>query len=373
MIRFGGRPIRGFGLGAINGPDIAGMSAMTALAGAGAGIGAALLARRLGARPWEIVTGGVGTAIGVWALVQSKKNPAYEELQRAAVETGTTLPPLPPPPPVRSLTPRGSQVISTPGGFVSLVQQSLTNAGFDTIGIDNDWGTNTSAAASAYQTAHGMTPTGLPEPELLRALGVAIPSYPDSAAIAAALAGLSDVAEPRDALKIMLGESGMNPGPKSVAYHDGKPVAGGVFGLLVTQMPAGMSFDDWLALSAAQQIPYAAKFWRGVASQFSLPLPLTARNLYWANYLPATVVPGASDDYVFVKSDDTYLMADGTWKHAAGYYTQNESLDHPLVPGGPRKGYITAGDMALAAARGAMSNASTYASIADAISPQAVA
>jgi hypothetical protein len=266
--------------------------------------------------------------------------------------------------------------MTTPGNFVSLAQQALTNAGFDTQGIDNDWGSRTSTAASAYQTAHGMTPTGLPEPELLRALGVAIPSYPDSAAIAAALAGLSDVAEPRDALKIMLGESGMNPA--AVAYEDAaktKPVAGGVFGLLVTQMPDGMSFDDWLALSAAQQIPYAAKFWRGVASRFSLPLPLTARNLYWANYLPATVVPDASDDYVFVKSDDTILRrGSSTWEYDKGFYTQNESLDHPLVPGGPRKGYITAGDMAQAASRAAMDrNAATYASIADALSPQAVA
>ena len=138
---------------------------------------------------------------------------------------------------------------------------------------------------------------------------------------------------------------------------------------------ARTSFADWLALSAAQQIPYAAKFWRGVASKFSLPLPLTSRNLYWANYLPATVVPDAADDYVFVKDDNTILLRGAsTWIHKPGYYTQNESLDHPLTPGGPHKGYITAGDMAQAASRAAMgSNAATYAAIADALSPQAVA
>jgi Putative peptidoglycan binding domain len=263
--------------------------------------------------------------------------------------------------------------MTTPGNFTSLVQQALTNAGFDTQGIDGAWGAHTSAAASAYQTAHGMTPTGLPEAELVRALGVAIPPYPNAADIASALAGLSDVAVPRDALKIMLGESGLNPGPASVAYHDGKPVAGGVFGLLVTQMPDGMSFDDWLALSAAQQIPYAAKFWRSIASKFSLPLPLTARNLYWTNYLPATVVPDAADDYVFVKSNDTYLPKGGDWTYHAGFYTENESLDHPLTPGGPPKGYITAGDMGLAANRGAMNNPATYAAITDALSSASVA
>ena len=263
--------------------------------------------------------------------------------------------------------------MSTPGGFVSTIQQALTNAGFDTQGADNVWGSHTSAAASAYQTAHGMTPTGLPEPELLRALGVAIPANTNAAEIASALNSVSQTASPRDALKIMLGESGMNPA--SVAYHDGKPVAGGVFGLLVTQTQdlTGMSFDDWIKLSAAEQIPYAAKFWKQITSGFNAPLPVSARDLYWLNFLPATYVSGAADDYVFVKSDDTYLISDGTWKHGAGFYTQNESLDHPLTPGGPLKGYITAGDMAQAAARGAMNNPSTYAAIADALSPQGVA
>lgn len=203
--------------------------------------------------------------------------------------------------------------MTTPGGFVSTVQQALTNAGFDTQGIDNDWGSHTAAAASAYQSAHGMTSTGLPEPELLHALGVTIPAYANAAEIAAALAGVSDTAAPRDALKIMLGESGMNPA--SVAYHNGEPVAGGVFGLLVTQTQGltGMSFDDWIKLSAAEQIPYAAKFWRSLGAT----LPVSARDLYWLNFLPATYVPGAADDYVFVKSNDTYLMPDGTWKHGA--------------------------------------------------------
>ena len=262
--------------------------------------------------------------------------------------------------------------MTTPGGFVSLVQQTLTNAGFDTQGADNDWGSRTSAAAKAFQSAHGMEPTGLPEPELLHALGVTIPDYPQAQEIASALASISHVAAPRDALKIMLGESGMDP---TAVAHDPKthePVAGGVFGLLVTQMPDGMSFDQWLALSAAQQIPYAVKFWKGVTSGFHAPLPVSARDLYWLNYLPATYVPDAPDDYVFVKNDDTILRRDSsTWEHDSGFYTQNTSLDHPLTPGGPPKGYITAGDMAQAASRAAMGHPVAYAAITDELSAQA--
>ena len=355
MIRLGGRPTPGFGLGSVSGPARSvGVSALTALAGAGAGFGAVLLARHFGAPAWGTVASGAGTAIAVWATA--------EYLTRRV-------------PDHRSLIRRSSQSLTGPGRFVSLVQQALTDAGFDTQGADNTWGSHTSAAASAFQTAHGMTPTGLPEPELLRALGITIPTYPNAADIASALAsGLVGIAEPRDALKIMLGESGMNPA--AVAHHDGKPVAGGVFGLLVTQTQnlAGMSFDDWLKLSAAQQIPYAAKFWKQITSGFHAPLPVSARDLYWLNYMPAAYVPGAADDYVFVKSDDTWLpRGSSTWKHADGFYTQNVGLDHPLVPGGPPKGYITAGDMAQAAARGAMNNPVTYAAVADALSPQNVA
>jgi Putative peptidoglycan binding domain len=367
MIHRDGRSVHGFGLGAVNAPADSIVSVLPVLVGAGTGIGVAVLARRSGTPALTAAMGGgligLGIAIGVSATTRylRKIPPQHPPAQR-------TLP-----------TPRGTRVIATPGGFVSLVQQTLTNAGFDTGGVDNDWGSHTSAAAIAFQTAHGMTPTGLPEPELLRALGISIPAYPNAADIAGALTTtLNGVVDPRDALKIMLGESEMNPA--AVAYLDPEtktePVAGGVFGLLVTQTQnlTGMSFSDWIQLSAAQQIPYAAKFWKQITAGFGAPLPVSARDLYWLNYLPATYVPGAPDDYVFVRSNDTFLRrGSSTWEHAAGYYTQNEGLDHPLTPGGTRKGFITAGDMGLAAARGAMKNPATYAAIADAISPEGVA
>lgn len=345
MIQRGGHPVLGFGVGAILTPASVNF---TPLIASGAGLAAVIVAKKFGAPTKGIIASGIGASLvaGVAAQVLSRPKAIPRR---------------------RFMTDRGSSM-STTGGFTSQVQQALTNAGFDTQGIDGTWGSHTSTAASAFQSAHGMTPTGLPEPELLQALGVAIPAYPNAADIATALDGISHVAAPRDALKIMLGESGLNPA--SVAYKDSKPVAGGVFGLLVsqTQNLTGMSFDDWIRLSAAQQIPYAVKFWKGLTSRFGASFPVSARDLYWLNYLPATYVAGAADDYVFVKSDDTYLPKGGSWTYSAGFYTQNESLDHPLTPGGPKKGYITAGDMAEAAKRGAMNSPATYAAVTAALS-----
>lgn len=359
-MKLNGRSVVGFGLGAIRKPSGSGVHALPLLAGAGVGISAAVLAHRYSETPpLEIAVGsvliGAGTAIGVSLLT------------RPAASTRST---------PRALPPRGDQIMSTPGNFTSIVQQALTNAGFDTDGIDNDWGSHTNAAARAFQSAHGMEPTGLPEPELLRALGVAIPSYPQAQEIASALAGnLTGIVDPRDAIKVLLNESGMDP---TVINRNskGEPVAAGVFQLLVSAIPkfTGMSLEDWTSLSAAQQIPYAAKFWREKTAENGAPLPVSARDLYWLNYMPAAYTPGAPDDYQFVRSDDTWLpRGSSAWVHNTGYYTQNAGLDHPLTPGGPPKGFITAGDMALAADRGAMNKPVTYAAIANALSPQEVA
>jgi hypothetical protein len=256
------------------------------------------------------------------------------------------------------------------GRFTADVQQALTNAGYPTA-VDNDWGSGTKASVQAFQNANNMGATGLPEPEVLHALGIPIPSYPGAADIANALAStLGGVVAPRDAVKILLSESGMESGLKSINYQKGVPVAAGVFQLLVSEIPAftGMSLDQWITLTPAQQVPYAAKFWKQKAAGNGAHPPLSPRDLYWLNYLPATYVAGAPDDYVFVKDDDTWLnRSTGQWIHNAGYYTQNTGLDHPLTPNGPKKGYITAGDMALAADRATMGNPATYAAIADAV------
>jgi hypothetical protein len=370
MIRFGGRSVRGFGFDArpthgLGGPTIRELEIATipVLVGTGVGLGTTAIGYRLKASPWEAIAAGVGTAVMVGGITRRfmQSSNDSDETSGPSMDHAN-------PEPKRLMISRGNQIMTTPGNFVSEVQQALTNAGFDTQGTDNKWGPHTSMAASAFQAARGMTPTGLPEPELLQALGVAVPSYPEATDIANALASsLGGIVEPRDAVKVMLNESGLDP--TAVNRQNGEPVAAGVFQLLVSQIPTetGMSFDEWIKLSAAQQIPYAAKSWRDKATSNGTSTPISARDLYWLNYLPATYVPGASDDYQFVRSDDTYLPRGGDWTHAAGFYTQNTGLDHG------NKGYITAGDMVLAAAGGAMNNPTKYAAIVGALVPQSVA
>jgi len=58
---------------------------------------------------------------------------------------------------------------------VGEIQQALTNAGFDTGGVDDIFGTNTLNAVIAFQTANGLTPDGEVGPATAGALGVAFP------------------------------------------------------------------------------------------------------------------------------------------------------------------------------------------------------
>ena len=251
----------------------------------------------------------------------------------------------------------------------ALVQAALTKAGFDTQGVDGTWGPDTSEAASAYQSAKGLSATGLPEPELLTSLGVPVPVYTNAREIADALnSTLGNVVLPKDALLILLHESGMDPA--AVNRENGSPVAAGIFQVLVTELPAvtGMTLAQWTSLSAAQQVPYAAKFWRAMTAEFKAVLPVSARDLYWVNFLPAAYVVGAPDSYVFVWETDMWQPATGGPKeHGTGFYTQNIGLDHPLPGQRVRKGYITAGDMGLAAEDGAKENVNAYAAIASAL------
>jgi hypothetical protein len=247
--------------------------------------------------------------------------------------------------------------------FVEEIQSALTAAGFDTDGVDGAWGPKTSAAAAFYQSSKGLPVTGLPEPALAHALGVAIPPLPSSlaslpAALASHLPGIATSV--MGAVKLMLHESGMNP-----QLIPGSPAVG-IFELLVTlvQSVTGMTPQQFGNLSAAQQVPYAARFWRAKG----LKLPVSPRDLYWVNYLPDAYVEGAPDSYAFVWKDDTFQSKSrGARVPYHGVYTQNENLDHPLPGTTSRKGYVTAGDMAIALDDGATGSPSLYAALADAL------
>jgi peptidoglycan hydrolase-like protein with peptidoglycan-binding domain len=254
-------------------------------------------------------------------------------------------------------------------GFVAEMQSALKSAGFDPQGVDGDWGTHTAAAAAACQTSRSLPATGLPEPALAQSLGVTIPALSASLganfaqAVVDNLTGITTNA--LDACKLMLHESGMNP--EATYWGPGHtPVAVGIFQLLAEYVPqvTGMDVDEFKALTAAQQLPFAAKFWR----QKGLALPISPRDLYWVNYLPDSYVPGAPDSYVFVWSDDTYQSRSQKKRvHFTDVYAWNKNLDHPLPGQTAKKGFITADDMALGVNDGAMQNPTLYASIANAL------
>jgi hypothetical protein len=243
--------------------------------------------------------------------------------------------------------------------FVSRMQSALTRAGFSTQGVDGVWGPKTTVAAQGFQTSKGMPPTGLPEPPLAAALNVPLPMVPSSLGsnfVQTLLSGVQGLVQnPVDAVKLMLNESGLRsqtPGP-----------ATGIFQLLKDYVPGftGMSVAAFEALSAAQQLPFAIKWWQQHAPASARPV--SGRDLYWINFLPATYVPGALDSRVLVKNNNTYQMPDGTWltPKKGNYYTSNQSLDHG------NKGYITVGDMALALNTGARANPLLYAALANAL------
>lgn len=158
------------------------------------------------------------------------------------------------------------------------------------------------------------------------------------------------VTDPVGALLLLLHESGLNPSIENSAGFVG------IFQLKDSYVPevTGMSVEDFKSLTAERQLPFAAKFWRSIAKK----LPLEPRDLYWTNFLPATVVPGAPDDYAFVRDDNSYMTPDGSWHSLPGVYSQNSGLDH----GG--KGFITAGDMGLALQDGQAAHPHLYAYLA---------
>jgi len=67
------------------------------------------------------------------------------------------------------------------GAEIRLLQETLTKAGFDTKGIDGDFGTNTEAAVRAFQRSIGLPVTGVVWLETFEALtkaGAAPPAEP---------------------------------------------------------------------------------------------------------------------------------------------------------------------------------------------------
>jgi len=172
-----------------------------------------------------------------------------------------------------------------------------------------------------------------------------------------------------DAIRMLLHESGLNPALGSHVKHaDGSPVAAGIYQALTRKadgssaLPGGMSLAQWEAMSADDQLPHWFAYLQSTAGiSGKATLPLSGRDLYWLNFLPATVDSSATDDTIIATSDDNYNTPDGASHFMRGVYTDNAALDH----GG--KGYISAGDMRLALQDGADAFPRTYARLANLI------
>jgi hypothetical protein len=119
MIRRGGKPVQGFGLGTISKPSEA-VPVTAAVTGTAAGIGIAILAHELGAPLWGTVTSGVGTAVGIWTtgyLVQRTRVTKPEEPEDSPLAQKSVT--------HRSFTPRGYQTVSPTEGGPAVIRQSV--------------------------------------------------------------------------------------------------------------------------------------------------------------------------------------------------------------------------------------------------------
>lgn len=145
---------------------------------------------------------------------------------------------------------------------------------------------------------------------------------PWAAANYAALAKVADDigAEPADLLAVLYSESTLSPKADN-------GVAKGLNQITWTNAASWMSHDQWLAiptLSVAQQIPLVGKSFalsRSVAGMGSDAFA-NATQLYQANFAPATIRKGSTDDTVLYRS----AARGGSAQEDAGYRA-NKSLD----------------------------------------------
>jgi hypothetical protein len=175
-------------------------------------------------------------------------------------------------------------------------------------------------------------------------LGYDPPSYFDFGWSSVFVAGCEAIgANPYDVAGLLMSESGFNPSATNSI---------GCVGL--NQMcPGSQNFtsdyssDAYAQLTVSEQLPYVFAFWENQMSQYGL-ITISARDLYWLNFLPATYVPNSSDSYVISQQGDAY-------------YSSNSSLDTD------GSGTITAGDLMNAISAAESNNSSLYFYLAEMI------
>jgi hypothetical protein len=168
----------------------------------------------------------------------------------------------------------------------------------------------------------GRRPKGLGRPPVGFGQSYSPPDYFDTGWASVFVAGCQGIgASPLDVAGLLVSESNFNPGAQNSIGCVG----------LNQQCPGSQNFlsdmtvAQYLQLTVSEQLPYVFAFWQNWLTQYGIG-SISAAELYWLNFLPATFVPNSSSDYVISKSGDPY-------------YSSNTGLDTT------GSGQITLGDL----------------------------
>lgn len=164
------------------------------------------------------------------------------------------------------------------------------------------------------------------------------PSYFDEGWANVFVSGCQNIGvDPYGAAQLIIGESGWNPAAQNPSGAAGlNQLASGNYSIFEND---GLSLSQYLNLPVSQQLPYVFKYWQEQVSNAGVST-ISARDLYWLNWVPALYVPGSPDSYVIQNQGDPYYSAD---------------LDIG------NKGYITAGDLSTRLANQATNNPNLWA------------
>jgi hypothetical protein len=152
--------------------------------------------------------------------------------------------------------------------------------------------------------------------------GFSPPSYFDTGWASVFVAGCQALGvDPLDAAGLLISESTFSPAATNSIGCVG----------LNQQCPGSQNFlgdmtvDQYTQLTVSQQLPYVFAFWQNWIDQYGLG-SISAAELYWLNFLPATFVPNSSSSYVISQQGDPW-------------YSSNTGLDST------GSGTITLGDL----------------------------
>jgi hypothetical protein len=164
------------------------------------------------------------------------------------------------------------------------------------------------------------------------------PAYFDSTWASVLVAGAEAIGcDPYDLAGLFINESGLNPSAaNSIGCLGISQICPGSQGIFTSYYTP----DQYTQLTISEQLPFVFAYVQQWMSQYNL-LTISARDLYWLNFLPATYVPNAPDSYVISTQGDPW-------------YSSNTSLD---VTG---SGTITAGDLYTAIQNAEANNPNLY-------------